>query len=75
MSNIYLKVTIETFSKLQFSGFKVGPAPSKKFFINCFNDSSSKSMENAFYFILKALFVLKIFKILSCPFGHVEKTA
>ena len=31
-------------------------------------------MKNAFYFILKALFVLKIFKFLSQLFGHAEKT-
>ena len=43
--------------------------------IICFNDSPSKMMKNAFYFILKALFVLKIFKFLSWFFGHVEKTA
>ena len=30
-------------------------------------------MKNAFYFILKALFVLKIFTFLSLLFGHVEK--
>ena len=30
-------------------------------------------MKNVFYFILKALFVLKIFKFLSSLFGHVEK--
>ena len=30
-------------------------------------------MNNAFYFTLKALLVLKIFKFLSCLFGHVEK--
>ena len=34
-----------------------------------------KMMKNAFYFILKALFVLKIFKILSQLLGHVGKTA
>ena len=34
-----------------------------------------KMMKNAFYFILKALFVLKIFKFLSWLFGHVERTA
>ena len=38
---------------------------SKKFFYICFNDSPSKMIENAFYFIIKALFVLKIFKFLS----------
>ena len=32
-------------------------------------------MKNDFYFILKALFVLKIFKFLSWLFGHIEKTA
>ena len=31
-------------------------------------------MKNAFYFILKGVFVLKIFKFLSRLFGHVEKT-
>ena len=31
--------------------------------------------KNFFNFILKALFVLKIFKFLSLLFGHVEKTA
>ena len=35
--------------------------------------SSLKIMKNAFYYTLKALFVLKIFKFLSRLFGHVEK--
>ena len=34
-----------------------------------------KMMKNAFYFILKALFVVKILKLLSWFFGYVEKTA
>ena len=34
-----------------------------------------KMMKNAFYFMSKALFVLKIFKFLSGLFGHVAKTA
>ena len=34
-----------------------------------------KVMRNTFYFTLKALFVLKIFKFLSWLFGHVGKTA
>ena len=41
----------------------------------CFIESPLKMMKNAFYFILKALFVLKIYKFLSRLFGHVEKTA
>ena len=47
----------------------------KKVFIICLNDSPSKMMKKYFYFILKALFVLKIFKFLSWLFSHVEKTA
>ena len=43
---------------------KVGLSPSKKVFFICFNDSPSKMMKTAFYFILKALFLLKIFKFL-----------
>ena len=35
----------------------------KHFFIS-FNESPLKMMKNAFYFILKALFILKIFKFL-----------
>ena len=30
-------------------------------------------MENVFYFTSNALFLLKIFKFLSWPFGHVSK--
>ena len=43
---------------------RVRLSPSKKNFI-CFNDSPSKMMKNVFYFILKALFILEIFKFLS----------
>ena len=50
---------------LSFS-FKVGLSPSK-------NESTLKIMKNAFYFILKALFVRKIFEFLSLFFGQVEK--
>ena len=35
--------------------------------------SALKMMKNAFYFTLKALFILKIFKFLFWFFGHVEK--
>ena len=47
---------------------------SKKLFFICVNDRSSKMIKNAFYFIVKALFVLKIFKFVFLLFGHVEKT-
>ena len=48
--------------------------PKNIFFFILFNDSPSKIRKNAFYFILKALLVLKIFTFLSWLFGHVEKT-
>ena len=38
----------------------------KKFCVICFIESPLKMMKNAFYFILKALFVLKIFRFMSC---------
>ena len=47
--------------------------PTKIFFV-CFDESPLKMMKNAFYFILKSLFVLEIFKFLSWLLGHVEKT-
>ena len=36
-------------------------------------ESLLKMMENAFYFMLKALFVLEIFILLTWLFGYVEK--
>ena len=47
---------------------------SKRITFICFNENLLKMMKNAFYFILKALFVLKILKFLSRRFGHVEET-
>ena len=71
-----LRKNIQTLSKETKSNhdtLKVRLSPSKKKFFICFNDSLSKIMKNAVYFILKALFVLKIFEFLSWLFGHVEK--
>ena len=47
----------------------------KKNCVICLLESPLKIAKNAFYFILEALFVLKIFKLLSWLFGHVGKTA
>ena len=44
---------------------------SKKKFVFCFIESPFEMMKNAFYFILKALFVLKIFQFLPRLCGHV----
>ena len=43
---------------------KVGLSPSKKIYFVCFIESPLKIMKNAFYFILKAFFVLKTFELL-----------
>ena len=49
----------------QFLYFKVELSRSKKFVLIYFNKSPLKMMRNGFYFILKALFVLKIFTFFS----------
>ena len=54
--------------------FEVGPSHSKKM-CYLFHWKPFKMMKNSFYFILKALFVLKIFKFLSWLFGHEGKKA
>ena len=48
----------------RYYNLKSGSHPPKKISFICFNDSPSKMIKNAFYFNLKALFVLKIFKCL-----------
>ena len=53
---------------------KVGLSPSHKICFICFNESPYND-KTFFYFILKVLFVLKIFRFLSWLFGHVENTA
>ena len=52
---------------------KVGLSPSRKNLLYLFQWKPLKMTKNAFYFILKDLFVLKIFKFLSWLSGHVEK--
>ena len=61
----------------KFSYIKVRLSPFKTNCVNCFIETPLKMIKNAFYFILKALFGLKIFKFLSWLFGHghVEETA
>ena len=57
------------------SKLKVGVSPSKKNCVICFIEIPLKVMKNDYYFILKALFVLEIFKFLSRRFGQVGKMA
>ena len=53
--------------------FKVGLSSSKKIRVICLIESPLKIMKNAFYFILRALSVLKIFKFLSYLFWSFRK--
>ena len=52
---------------------KVGP--SRKICFICLSERPLKMTKNTFYFILKPLFVLKIFICWSWIFGYVEKKA
>ena len=67
--------TIKSFDKKMVNDLKDGLSSSEKILLICFNESSLKMMKNAFYFILKALFILKIFKFLAWHFVHVEEMA
>ena len=54
---------------------KVGLSASKNICVICFDKSPLEMMKSAFYFILKAFFILKIFKFLLWLFVHVGKMA
>ena len=69
----FIKQETFQFILVDLKRFKVKLSPSKKCVI-CFIESSSEMIKNPFYFILKAFFVLKIFKLLSQRFGQVRKT-
>ena len=49
---------------------KVALSGMRQFFVT---EIPLKMKKNTFYFILKALFILKMFKFISWLFGHVEK--
>ena len=53
--------------------FNVGLSLSKKICDICVIGSPLKMIKNVFYFVLKALFILKIFRFLSRHIGHLEK--
>ena len=63
---IYIAVHDETpHNKNMSINIKVGLSPSKEIYVLFTSmESRLKMMKNAFYFIVKALFVLKIFKFL-----------
>ena len=54
---------------------EVGLSTSKKNCVICSIENPLKMMKDAFYFILKALFIVKIFKFLSWLFDQLGKTA
>ena len=55
------------------AAFKLELLPFIKVVFISFNESPLKMMKNIFPFMLKTLFVLKIFKFLYWLFGYVEK--
>ena len=66
-------------SKLSYSTHHISNLKSdshlpKKICVICFIESPLKMIKNTFYFMLKALFVLEIFKFLAWLFSHVAKT-
>ena len=60
--------------KVKDETIKGGPSTSKKITVIFFNERPLKIVKNAFHFILKAFFVLKIFKFLPWLSGYLEKT-
>ena len=71
----YLKKYMDNIKIGSYQLFKGRLLPSEIKCVVCFIESPLEMMKNAFYFILKALFVLKMFKFLPWLFGHEEETA
>ena len=69
----YLDHILKPAMQENWSYIKVGLSPFKKIFAICLIESPLEMIKNAFYFILKALFHIKIFKFLPRLFGHVGK--
>ena len=65
----------ENLSMSDFDHLKQGSHLTKEVLFICFNENPLKMMKNTFYFILKALLVLKIFNFFFWLFGHVEEMA
>ena len=61
----YICILSGSYSKETISIFKSDSHLPKKISFIFFNESLLKIMKNTFYFTLKALFVLRIFKFLS----------
>ena len=63
-------VSISFFVVSTLKQFKGAPSGLRQFLAT---ESPFKMMKNAFYFMSKVIFVLKIFRFLSSLFGHVSK--
>ena len=71
---LYLNVNFCTWFRFMPAAIvKARPSPSKRNCVVCFIENPLKMIKNAFYFMLKASFILKVFKFLSWRFGHAEK--
>ena len=73
---MFTKIKIEKAGDLwqEVSALKPDSHLPKKICFICLDESTLKIKKNGFYFILKALFALKILKVLSRLFDYVEKT-
>ena len=74
LSQLY-QINVKRLSRYEQRSLKLDSHLPKKIFFIRFSESPLKMMKNTFYFIIKALFILKIFKFLSCHFVHVKKTS
>ena len=75
MLHIYQEVTNIKNVKYLLAPIKVRLSPSKKIALFASVKGLLKMMIDFFYFILKTVFVLQIFRFLSWLFGHLEKTS
>ena len=71
----FLLKIYNTFISIFVVHLKLDCHPPKKINFICFNESPLKLVKNAFCSILKALFILKTFNVLSWLIGYVEKRA
>ena len=70
---VFYNPTKLTISIISIADFKMTLPPSKKVGFICFNRRPLKMMKNAFYFMSKALFLLRYLNFCTKFFGHVGK--
>ena len=69
-SKLYWRITFKQLQEVEFRSIKDALSTVRKFLAT---ENLSRAMKKAFYFTLKPLLLLKIFKFLPWIFGHDEK--